>query len=73
MGFMAIMLVFIMDQFALELEAAFGPVPRSEPLSLPLLLRLRESLTCAANQLPDCMITEEEDTKKQNSNSSTHM
>ena len=50
MGFMAIMLVFIMDQFALELEAAFGPVPRSEPLSLPLLLRLRESLTCANNR-----------------------
>ena len=47
MGFMPIMLAFIIPQLAPEEEAAAGAKLRSlsEPLSLPLLLRLRDSLT----------------------------
>lgn len=45
-GFMAIILAFIMGQPPLELVTALGPAPLSDPLSLPLLLRVRDSLTC---------------------------
>lgn len=47
MGFMPIMLASIIPQLAPEEEAAAGAEPRSfsEPLSLPLLLRLRDSFT----------------------------
>ena len=48
---MAIMLGFIMGHPPLELVTALGPAPLSEPLSLPLLLRVRDSLTCKLRQL----------------------
>ena len=50
-GFMAIILAFIMGQPPLELVTALGPAPLSDPLSLPLLLRVRDSLTCRSCQL----------------------
>ncbi len=56
-GFMAIMLAFIMGQPPLELVTALGPAPLSDPLSLPLLLRVRDSLTCRLCQLSDCNVT----------------
>lgn len=54
-GFMAIMLGFIMGQPPLVLVTALGPAPLSDPLSLPLLLRVRDSLTCRSCQLSNCM------------------
>ncbi len=55
---MAIMLGFIMGQPPLELVTALGPAPLSDPLSLPLLLRVRDSLTCRSCQLSDCNLTD---------------
>jgi hypothetical protein len=56
-GFMAIMLAFIMGQPPLELVTALGPAPLSDPLSLPLLLRVRDSLTYRLCQLSDSNVT----------------
>ena len=55
-GFMA-MLAFIMGHPPPELVTALGPAALSDPLSLPLLLRVRDSLTCRLYQLSDCNVT----------------
>ena len=55
-GFMA-MLAFIMGHPPPELVTALGPAALSDTLSLPLLLRLRDSLTCRLCQLSDCNVT----------------
>jgi len=53
------MLGFIMGQPPLELVTALGPAPLPDPLSLPLLLRVRDSLTCRLCKLSDCNVADE--------------